>query len=168
MASPIEDTERKSQGAMRRILFSGDGSSGDLLPMVLMAREFKLAGYDVCVCGSSEFSRMAEDFGVPFEGYPHNYSKIYLEKQRTGYIHNMREKLEQTLTENPTLVHETDDRGYSFLHQLSLAGSLDGVDVCLKHGADPKQAAPNGMTPLALAKSLGWKKVKARLEQAGA
>ena len=26
---------------MRRILFSGDGSSGDLLPMVLMAHEFK-------------------------------------------------------------------------------------------------------------------------------
>ena len=32
---------------MKRILFSGDGSSGDLLPMVLMAREFKQAGYDV-------------------------------------------------------------------------------------------------------------------------
>ena len=32
--------------AMKRILFSGDGSSGDLLPMVLMAREFKRAGYE--------------------------------------------------------------------------------------------------------------------------
>jgi UDP:flavonoid glycosyltransferase YjiC (YdhE family) len=78
---------------MRRILFSGDGSSGDLLPMVLMAREFKLAGYDVCVCGSSEFSQMASDFDVPFEAYPHNYSKLYLENQRTGYIHNMRENI---------------------------------------------------------------------------
>src|SRR5215475_10313281 len=78
---------------MRRILFSGDGSSGDLLPMVLMAREFKLAGYDVCVCGSSEYSQMARDFAVPFEPYPHNYSKLYLEKQRTGYIHNIRENI---------------------------------------------------------------------------
>jgi UDP:flavonoid glycosyltransferase YjiC (YdhE family) len=78
---------------MRRILFSGDGSSGDLLPMVLMAREFKLAGYDVCVCGSSEFSGMAEGFGVPFEAYPHSYSKLYLENQRLGYIHNMRENI---------------------------------------------------------------------------
>ena len=69
---------------MTRILFSGDGSSGDLLPMVLMAREFKLAGYDVCVCGSSEQSQMARDFGVRFEGYPHNYSDLYLERQRTG------------------------------------------------------------------------------------
>ncbi len=66
---------------MKRILFSGDGSSGDLLPMVLMAREFKLAGYEVCVCGSSEFSQMATDFDVPFEPYPHNYSKLYLEQQ---------------------------------------------------------------------------------------
>ena len=78
---------------MTRILFSGDGSSGDLLPMVLMAREFKLAGYEVCVCGSSEFSQMAEDFDVRFEPYPHNYSKLYLENQRTGYIHNIRENI---------------------------------------------------------------------------
>src|SRR5262245_27528384 len=78
---------------MRRILFSGDGSSGDLLPMVLMAREFKLAGYDVCVCGSSEYAQMARDFAVPFEPYPHNYSRLYLEKQRTGYIYNMRQNI---------------------------------------------------------------------------
>jgi len=80
---------------------------------------------------------------------------------------NMRESLEQTLTENPDFVHEADDRGYNFLHQLSLAGSLDGVDVCLKHGADPNKRAPNGMTPFALAKCLGWKRVMARLQQAG-
>jgi sterol 3beta-glucosyltransferase len=78
---------------MKRILFSGDGSSGDLLPLVLMAREFKLAGYDVCVCGSSEFAQIANDFDVPFEAYPHNYSKLYLESQRTGYIHNIRENI---------------------------------------------------------------------------
>jgi UDP:flavonoid glycosyltransferase YjiC (YdhE family) len=78
---------------MRRILFSGDGSSGDLLPMVLMAREFKLAGYEVCVCGSSELSQLAVDFDVRFEAYPHNYSRLYLDGQRTGYIHNMRENI---------------------------------------------------------------------------
>ena len=80
---------------------------------------------------------------------------------------NMRPSLEQTLTEDPDFVHQTDDHGYNFLHQLSLAGSLDGVDVCLKHGADPKTAAPNGMTAFKLAKSLGWKRVMARLEQVG-
>ena len=80
---------------------------------------------------------------------------------------NMRDSLDQTLTKNPELIHEIDHRGYSFLHQLSLAGSWDGVDVCLKHGAEPKKAAPNGMTPFALAKCLGWKRVMERLQQAG-
>lgn len=78
---------------MTRILFSGDGSSGDLLPHVLMAREFKRAGYDVCVCGSAEFAKMADDFGVPFEAYPHNYSELYLDRQRTGYFYNIRETI---------------------------------------------------------------------------
>jgi sterol 3beta-glucosyltransferase len=61
--------------------------------MVLMAREFKLAGYEVCVCGSSEQSQMARDFGVRFEPYPHNYSDLYLERQRTGYVHSIRENI---------------------------------------------------------------------------
>ncbi len=79
---------------------------------------------------------------------------------------NMRDSFDETLTKRPELVHEAYHRGYSFLHQLSLAGSLDGVDVCLKHGSDPKKAAPNGMTPFALAKCLGWKRVMERLQQA--
>lgn len=75
---------------MKRILFSADGSSGDLLPMVLMAQTFQAAGYEVCVCGPSEFSRMAQDFGVPYEPFPINYSELYLEGHRTGYIQNIR------------------------------------------------------------------------------
>src|SRR5262249_45139837 len=78
---------------MNRILFSGDGSSGDLMPMVLMAREFKLAGYEVCVAGSSEQAKMAQDFGVPFAPYPHNYSELYLDRQRIGYVHSIRENI---------------------------------------------------------------------------
>lgn len=97
---------------------------------------------------------------------PQDYAKVASMEHPMSA--NMRESFEQTLADNPSMVHDTDDRGYSFLHQLALAGSLDGVDVCLKHGADPKKAAPNGMTPLALAKSLGWKKVMARLQEAGA
>src|SRR5215468_5296215 len=57
--------------------------------MVLMAREFKLAGYEVCVAGSSEHAKIARDFGVPFEAYPHDYSELYLKQQRTGYVHNI-------------------------------------------------------------------------------
>lgn len=81
---------------------------------------------------------------------------------------NMRESLEKALAQNPGMLAEPDDRGMTFLHQLSLAGSYDGVDVCLQKGANPKQPAKNGMTPLMLAKSLGWTKVANRLKQAGA
>ena len=63
---------------------------------------------------------------------------------------------------------EVDDSGLPILHTLTIAGSLDGVDVCLRQGADPNQPAANGVTPVQLAKALGWKKVLARLEQAGA
>ncbi len=97
---------------------------------------------------------------------PQDYAKV------AGCEHpmsvNMRESFDQTLTKDPKMVQQTDDRGYSFLHQLSLAGSFDGVDVCLKHGADARAPAANGMTPYALAKCLGWKRVMERLQQAGA
>lgn len=81
---------------------------------------------------------------------------------------NMRESLEEALKQNPDWLTELNDEGVNFLHQLSLAGSLDGVDVCLKLGANPNMPAQNGMTAYALAKSLGWKKVMERLKQAGA
>ena len=61
--------------------------------MVLMAREFKLAGYEVGVCGSGEQSKIARDFGVPFHPYPHDYTALYLERQRTGYVHSIRENI---------------------------------------------------------------------------
>lgn len=81
---------------------------------------------------------------------------------------NMRSSLEDLLKKNPAMIHEPNDYGYTYLHQFALAGSWDGVDVCLRAGDDPKRAAPNGMTPLKLAKSLGWTRVIARLEEAGA
>jgi uncharacterized protein YegJ (DUF2314 family) len=80
---------------------------------------------------------------------------------------NMRGSLDQALTNSPEMLDQPDHRGYTFLHNLALAGSWDGVDVCLRHGADPNQPAPNGMTPYALAKSLGWKRVMERLQKAG-
>ncbi|MCC9655439.1 DUF2314 domain-containing protein [Rhodopirellula halodulae] len=95
---------------------------------------------------------------------PQDYDKVAATEHPMSV--NIRESLEETLSENPDMVHELDDNGYTFLHQLSLAGSLDGVDVCLKHGADPNRKASNGMTPYALAKCLGWKRVMARLQNA--
>lgn len=97
---------------------------------------------------------------------PQDYAKVAAAEHPMSV--NMRESLDTALTDDPQMVHQADDRGYNFLHQLSLAGSWDGVDVCLKHGADPNKVAPNGMNPFALAKCLGWKRVMERLQQAGA
>ena len=112
-----------------------------------------------------EASAKKKAFFKSSKATPQNYASVAASEHPMSI--NMRDTLDQTLTEKPDFVHQADDRGYDFLHQLSLAGSWDGVDICLKHGADPNKAAPNGMTPVALAKCLGWKKVMARLQQAG-
>ncbi len=96
---------------------------------------------------------------------PQDYAKVAASEHPMSV--NMRQSFEEALQENPQMLSEADDHGFTFLHQLALAGSLDGVDVCLKHGADPQQVAGNGMTPFGLAKCLGWKRVMERLEQAG-
>lgn len=79
---------------------------------------------------------------------------------------NMRDSLDEQLREDGSFLHSLDDDGFTILHGLALAGSLDGVDVCLDRGADPNTKAKNGVTPLILAKQLGWKKVVKRLEEA--
>ncbi|MCA9259172.1 MAG: DUF2314 domain-containing protein [Planctomycetales bacterium] len=81
---------------------------------------------------------------------------------------NMRDSLDAQLSQQPEFLTETDEHGFTLLHQLCLAGSFEGVDVCLKHGADPARPSAGGLTPLHLAKCLGWTRVVKRLEQAGA
>lgn len=81
---------------------------------------------------------------------------------------NMRESLDQQLNQSPDFLSHADDFGMTLLHQLCLAGSLDGVEVCLSHGANVSQPTAHGLTPLALATSLGWNRVVKRLQAAGA
>ena len=79
---------------------------------------------------------------------------------------NMRPSLEEQAVGNSDLLNSTDESGFNMLHSLAIAGSYDGVDVCLNNGMDPNQKAANGATPISLAKQLGWSKVVKRLEQA--
>jgi uncharacterized protein YegJ (DUF2314 family) len=81
---------------------------------------------------------------------------------------NMRSSMEEMLAKNPEHLESADDMGLTLLHQMAIAGSLDGVDVCLNCGVNPNQTAKNGMTAAKLAKGLGWKKVLSRLQAAGA
>lgn len=79
---------------------------------------------------------------------------------------NMKSSFEDFLKEDPTAITTTDDRGFTMLHQLALAGATGCVQILLSHGADRNLQAKNGMTPLQLAKSLGWKRTVAVLESA--
>ncbi len=76
----------------------------------------------------------------------------------------MAPSLKEQLTDAPAMLNEKDDRGWTFLHHQALAGSTASVKILLELGADTKALTDNGMTPLQLAKSLGWDKVIALLK----
>jgi|GEM_PF-68085 len=71
----------------------------------------------------------------------------------------MAESLKESLAERPSLLHDTDDKGMTLLHQLCLAGSAATVKVLLDAGADRNAVTKRGLTPLQLAQVLGWKRV---------
>jgi uncharacterized protein YegJ (DUF2314 family) len=75
----------------------------------------------------------------------------------------MAAKLKEQLAQDPSLVSVRDDKGWTFLHQEALAGNAATVKVLLEAGADPSAMTNQGMTPIQLARSLGWEKVAALL-----
>ncbi len=60
---------------------------------------------------------------------------------------NMTESLLEQLKSDPELARVADDEGWTFLHQLALAGAATHVDLLLKHGADPKARTGGGASP---------------------
>ena len=80
----------------------------------------------------------------------------------------MASKWKSQLLADASLANSKDDKGWTFLHHLALAGSAATVRVLLECGADPNAVTNHGMTPLQLAKSLGWDKVVALLVSKGA
>ncbi len=71
----------------------------------------------------------------------------------------MASKLKMQLKKDPSFADARDDRGWSVLHQESLAGNVATVAVLLEAGADRNAVTNHGMTPIQLASSLGWDKV---------
>ena len=77
---------------------------------------------------------------------------------------NMGPSLKEQVRQDPSFLTAHDDRGWTTLHDLALAGSSTGVRILLEAGADPRSRTADGRTPADLARSLGWDDVVALLE----
>lgn len=120
-----------------------------------------------------DFGEVGEIFVIPREYWPDDEEpeefEAYLEAARQiehPMSINMRESLQDALKKEPAMLKTPDYRGLPMLHAMSLAGSDDGVEECLKAGADPAEAAGNGLTPLDIATAMNWPRVVARLKTA--
>lgn len=73
--------------------------------------------------------------------------------------------LSDQLTRTPSLLSATGHNGWTLLHQDASAGSAATVKVLLEAGANPNAVTEQGVTPLQLAKALGWDSVVELLER---
>jgi uncharacterized protein YegJ (DUF2314 family) len=81
---------------------------------------------------------------------------------------NMAPSLREQVASDPSFLTGTGHRGWTLLQGLALAGSYACVKVLLEAGADPNAVGDDGMTPLRLARSLGWDRVAELLLSHGA
>lgn len=99
------------------------------------------------------------------------FSRWFGKKTDPADEHPMSEAMVKSLREmleaSPSMLTDTDDRGWTLLHQQALAGNKAIVEVLLDLGADPEAVTDQGMTPLQLARRLGWKEVVRVLKAAG-
>lgn len=72
---------------------------------------------------------------------------------------NVREQFEQYVKENPSIVTDADEEGFTQLHREALAGNLALVNVLLANGADKNVRTKSGKTASDFAKHLGWKDI---------
>jgi uncharacterized protein YegJ (DUF2314 family) len=91
-----------------------------------------------------------------------------VESQEHPMSENMAPSFKEQLSEDPSMVNQKDEVGWTLLHHQALAGSLATVTVLLECGADVNAVTDHGMTPVQLARSLGWDKVEALLASKGA
>lgn len=77
---------------------------------------------------------------------------------------NMAPKLAEALQQTPALLTEADERGFTLLHELALAGDASGVKVLLSGGAARDARTKRGLTPRDLAAVFDWTRVIALLD----
>lgn len=67
--------------------------------------------------------------------------------------------LREHLATTPSDISATGHNGWTPLHHDASMGNTEGVQVLLHAGADPNAKADNGVTPLQLARALGWDEI---------
>ena len=72
---------------------------------------------------------------------------------------HMAESLGDFFQSNPSEMNSPDDKGWTLLHRMAAAGSTACVQKLLQFGADKNAKSEEGLTPLQLAKGLGWRDV---------
>jgi ankyrin repeat protein len=118
--------------------------------------------------GGLDFGDPTQIRVVPQPSQGGGFLKNWFGKQQTDIgehpaSENIAGEIQKQLAQDPSLVHVRDDNGWTFLHHEALAGSLAPIKVLLAAGADPRAVTNHGLTPLQLARSLGWENVVALL-----
>jgi uncharacterized protein YegJ (DUF2314 family) len=77
----------------------------------------------------------------------------------------MRPSFEDHLKNNPIIVNQPDERGWTFLHHQSLAGNALVVETLLQHGADRMLETNDGDLAIDLARLMSWERIVSLLEK---
>ncbi|MBO9634543.1 MAG: DUF2314 domain-containing protein [Chitinophagaceae bacterium] len=72
---------------------------------------------------------------------------------------NMKEKMMEFLTQNPEMINNQDEEGYSLLHRETIAGNLSSVETLLFMGADKQATTNQGKTAMDYARQLNWEHI---------
>lgn len=114
-----------------------------------------------------ELEEHDEAWGMDF-GDATNVRVVPAEKAFEGPDHpmsaGMGDSLRKAIANDPTFLTSRDDRGWTMLHHLALAGSITGVKVLLEAGADATLRTADRITAADLARTLGWEEVARILE----
>lgn len=100
------------------------------------------------------------DFGDPLQ------IRVETAGEHDTFAENLAASLRDHLAQDPSALSETDGNGWTLLHQEAAAGAATTVAVLLEAGADVNAVSDLGLTPLQLARELGWDEVVALLERA--
>ncbi|GAB7530337.1 DUF2314 domain-containing protein [Pseudomonas sp. 3A(2025)] len=88
-----------------------------------------------------------------------------LERSEHPMSVNALDKIKEGLRQDPKLVNDFDDDGWTLLHREVLAGNFEFVRALAKQGADIKAPNRNGHTPLMLARMAGWPRLIDALQE---